>query len=78
MYIHIYKYVHIYICTGSFRDIETAFLTQPAKFSAHTDEARTQPASVVSINHSKTATQSASFYTPRRNCTCVVKDFMNR
>ena len=33
------------------RDIETAFLTQPASFLAHTDEARTQPASVVSINH---------------------------
>ena len=37
--------------TGWFRDIETTFWTQPACFYAHTDEASTQPASVVSINH---------------------------
>ena len=39
------------LCTIEFRDIETTFLTQPACFYAHTDEASTQPASVVSINH---------------------------
>jgi len=66
------------VTTGSFRHIQTTFLTQPASVSAHTHEARTQPASVVSINHQKNATQPASFYTPRRNSDFVVRDFMNR
>jgi len=71
-------YIFMNICTGSFWDIETFFLTQPASFWAHTDETRTQPVSVVSINHSKTASQPASDFTPRRNSNFVVKDFLNR
>jgi len=52
-------------------------LTQPASFSAHTDEASVQFASVVSINHQKTANQPASFYNPRRNFNFVARDSMN-
>ena len=63
--------------TGSFRNIKLSFLTQPASFQAHTDEARTQSASVVSINHTETANQPASFYNLRRKSNFVARNFMN-
>ena len=37
--------------TESSQDIETTQMTQPACFLTHTDEASTQPASIVNINH---------------------------
>ena len=37
--------------TGWFWDIKPTGMTQPASFYTHSDEASTQPASVVSINH---------------------------
>jgi len=39
----------------------TTEMTQPACFEAHTDEASTQPARVVSINHPETATPASGF-----------------
>ena len=59
IYTHLYTYMYIY--TGSFREIETTVLTQSACFWTHTDEASTQPASVVCINHKETATPASEF-----------------